>query len=59
MRLGVGRIGMIEPDEVETKNLNRIYGAKRSDAQLAVPAIWGPWWRFAKSASTRLRRSPC
>jgi hypothetical protein len=33
MRLGVGRIGMVEPDVVETKNLNRIYGAKRSDAQ--------------------------
>lgn len=33
MRLGVGRIGMVEPDEVETKNLNRIYAAKRLDAQ--------------------------
>jgi hypothetical protein len=33
MRLGVGRIVMIEPDAVEIKNLNRIYGAKRSDAE--------------------------
>ena len=32
MRLGVGRLILIEPDLVEIKNLNRIYGAKRSDA---------------------------
>ncbi len=32
MRLGVGRIVLVEPDHVEAKNLNRIYGAKRSDA---------------------------
>lgn len=33
MRLGVRRITMIEPDKVENKNLNRIYGAKRSDSE--------------------------
>ena len=32
MRLGVGRLILVEPDLVEIKNLNRIYGAKRSDA---------------------------
>ncbi|MCP1848111.1 MULTISPECIES: HesA/MoeB/ThiF family protein [unclassified Bradyrhizobium] len=32
MRLGVGRIVLVEPDHVEAKNLNRIYGAKRGDA---------------------------
>ncbi|MFZ0268199.1 ThiF family adenylyltransferase [Caulobacter sp.] len=30
-RLGVGRIVQIEPDIVEAKNLNRIYGATRAD----------------------------
>jgi hypothetical protein len=33
MRLGAGRLGLVEPDTVETKNLNRIYGAKRTDAR--------------------------
>lgn len=32
MRLGVGRILLVEPDIVEVKNLNRIYGATRTDA---------------------------
>lgn len=36
VRLGVGRIVMIEPDHVEAKNLNRIYGATRADAKAEV-----------------------
>ena len=31
-RLGVGRLVLIDPDKIEPKNLNRIYGAKRADA---------------------------
>lgn len=33
VRLGVGRVVLIEPDHVEAKNLNRIYGATRADAK--------------------------
>ena len=36
MRLGVGRIVMIEPDHVEAKNLNRIYGATSADAEAEI-----------------------
>lgn len=36
VRLGVGRIILIEPDLVEPKNLNRIYGATRVDAEAGV-----------------------
>jgi hypothetical protein len=36
VRLGVGRIVLIEPDHVEAKNLNRIYGATRADAEAEV-----------------------
>jgi hypothetical protein len=32
VRLGVGRIVLIEFDHVETKNLNRIWGSRRTDA---------------------------
>ncbi len=32
-RLGVGRIVEVEPDVVEGKNLNRIWGSKRTDAE--------------------------
>ena len=36
VRLGVGRIVLIEPDHIEAKNLNRIYGATRDDAEAEV-----------------------
>lgn len=36
VRLGVGRIVLIEPDHVEIKNLNRIYGATRADANAKI-----------------------
>lgn len=32
-RLGVGRLVLIDPDKIEPKNLNRIYGATRADAE--------------------------
>lgn len=35
-RLGVGRIILIEPDAVEGRNLNRIWGSTRADAAAAV-----------------------
>jgi len=36
VRLGVGRILLIEPDVVEGRNLNRIWGATRADAEAGV-----------------------
>src|SRR3546814_8093051 len=36
VRLGVRRVGLIEPDHVEAKNLNRIYGATRRHAAAEV-----------------------
>jgi hypothetical protein len=33
-RLGVGRLVLVDPDRVETRNLNRIYNATREDAVL-------------------------
>jgi hypothetical protein len=36
VRLGVGRILLIEPDTVETLNLNRIWGSTRADAEASV-----------------------
>ena len=36
VRLGVGRILLIEPDVVEGRNLNRIWGSTRADAESGV-----------------------
>src|SRR3546814_14059486 len=36
VRLGVRRVVLIEPDHVEAKNLNRIYGATRRHAAAEV-----------------------
>lgn len=36
-RLGVGRLILVDDDVVEAKNLNRIYGATRGDAEAARP----------------------
>jgi len=38
-RLGVGRLVLVDPDKVETKNLNRILNATREDAYLRRPKI--------------------
>ena len=34
VRLGIGRIVIVDPDRVEDKNLNRIYNSTREDAYL-------------------------
>jgi hypothetical protein len=36
-RLGVGRIVIVDPDAAEHKNLNRIWGSTRADADANVP----------------------
>jgi hypothetical protein len=38
-RLGVGRIVIVDPDHVETKNLNRIVNSTREDAYLRRPKV--------------------
>lgn len=38
-RLGIGRIVLVDPDRVETKNLNRILNATREDAVLKRPKV--------------------
>ena len=38
-RLGVGRLVLVDPDKVETKNLNRILNATREDAYLNRPKV--------------------
>ena len=38
-RLGVGSLVLLDPDIVEEKNLNRIYGATLDDAQHARPKV--------------------
>ena len=38
-RLGVGELILVDPDEVEEKNLNRIVGATMEDAQQARPKV--------------------
>jgi hypothetical protein len=39
VRLGVGRLVLVDPDEVEEKNLNRIINAKHEDAQERRPKV--------------------
>ena len=39
VRLGVGRIVVIDEDVIEHSNLNRLYGATRNDADNAVPKV--------------------
>jgi hypothetical protein len=39
VRLGVGRLIIIDPDRVEDKNLNRILNASREDAYLCRPKV--------------------
>lgn len=38
-RMGVGRIAIFDPDHVEYSNLNRLYGATRTDAEQAVKKV--------------------
>lgn len=38
-RMGVGRIAIFDPDHVEHSNLNRLYGATRTDAEQAVKKV--------------------
>jgi len=38
-RLGVGRLVLVDPDRVESKNLNRILNATREDAYLRRPKV--------------------
>ncbi|MDV4160577.1 ThiF family adenylyltransferase [Rhizobium leguminosarum] len=38
-RLGFGSVTMIDPDTVETKNLNRILNSTSEDAKLSVPKV--------------------
>lgn len=38
-RLGVGHILLLDDDVVETTNLNRVHGSRRSDAQAGIPKI--------------------
>ncbi|MGO7425431.1 ThiF family adenylyltransferase, partial [Rhizobium ruizarguesonis] len=38
-RMGFGTVLLIDPDKVETKNLNRILNATREDAERAVPKV--------------------
>ncbi|MDE3234536.1 MAG: ThiF family adenylyltransferase [Bacteroidota bacterium] len=39
VRLGVGKLILIDPDTIELKNLNRILNATRSDAELHRPKV--------------------
>jgi ThiF family/Prokaryotic homologs of the JAB domain len=39
VRLGVGRLVLVDPDHVEEKNLNRILNASREDAYLRRPKV--------------------
>jgi hypothetical protein len=39
VRLGVGKVVLVDPDVIETKNLNRILNTTKKDAQLKKPKV--------------------
>jgi ThiF family/Prokaryotic homologs of the JAB domain len=38
-RLGIGRLALIDPDLVESSNLNRLHGARQADADAGRPKV--------------------